>query len=141
MMSNTVIHTIHNPLGAVPRGDAPQGVEGKDEIMNTHTPGPWRISGCQMGPKLLIEHGDEETASPVIGSVYTDGGRLPQQANARLIAAAPEMLEALKELREYVDLKLQQHRQDYPEQHAMVQTAMRVIALANKAIANAEGRG
>lgn len=28
---------------------------------------------------------------------YADGGRLPQQANARLIAAAPELLDLLKE--------------------------------------------
>jgi hypothetical protein len=64
----------------------------------THTPGPWRISGCKIGDSLLIEHGDIGTVSPCIGLVYIDEGRLPQQANARLIAAAPEMLEALKGL-------------------------------------------
>lgn len=66
--------------------------------MSTYTPGPWRVSGCQLGQKLLIEHGDERERSPCIGSVYTDGGKLPQEANARLIAAAPELLEALQEL-------------------------------------------
>lgn len=53
-----------------------------------HTPGPWRISDCTLGRKLLIEHGDESTISLVIGSVYEDGGRLPQRANAELIVRA-----------------------------------------------------
>jgi hypothetical protein len=60
-----------------------------------HTPGPWRISGCRMGNEILIEHGNEDTVSPCIGSVFSDGGRLPQEANAHLIAAAPDLLDAL----------------------------------------------
>ena len=58
------------------------------------TPGPWRISECQLGKKLLIQHGDENTLSPIVGSVYHDDGKLPQHANANLIAAAPAMYEA-----------------------------------------------
>src|SRR5437899_10251298 len=62
-----------------------------------HTPGPWRISGDHLGTKLLIEHGYsfQSIRSPFIASVYTDDGKLPQAANARLIAAAPDLLEAL----------------------------------------------
>ena len=63
------------------------------------TPGPWRISECQLGKKLLIQHGDENTLSPIVGSVYHDDGKLPQHANANLIAAAPAMYEALAKLR------------------------------------------
>ena len=59
------------------------------------TPGPWRISECQLGKKLLIQHGNENTLSPIVGSVYHDDGKLPQHANAALIAAAPAMYEAL----------------------------------------------
>lgn len=55
-----------------------------------HTPGPW---SC--------DHGDTPTVYPdndkdygIIADVYGDQA----QANARLIAAAPELLEALKEM-------------------------------------------
>ena len=63
------------------------------------TPGPWRISECQLGKKLLIQHGNENTLSPIVGSVYHDDGKLPQHANAALIAAAPAMYEALKRIK------------------------------------------
>lgn len=43
----------------------------------------------------LIEHGDENEKSPLIAEIYTDGGALPSQDNAQLIAAAPDMREAL----------------------------------------------
>ena len=62
-----------------------------------HTPGPWRVSECQLGEKLLIAHGTEDTFSPCIAAVYSDRGRLPQLANAHLIAAAPDLLKQLKE--------------------------------------------
>lgn len=55
------------------------------------TPGPWRVSSATLGQKLLIETGDENTLSPIIGSVYSDEGSLPLKANASLIAAAPDM--------------------------------------------------
>src|SRR5712692_3162683 len=63
-----------------------------------HTPGPWRISGDHLGTKLLIEHGYsfQSIRSPFIASVYTDDGKLPQAANARLIAAGPELLTMLE---------------------------------------------
>ena len=64
------------------------------------TPGPWRISECQLGKKLLIQHGDENTLSPIVGSVYHDDGKLPQQAYAALIAAAPAMYAIIKDMRE-----------------------------------------
>jgi len=76
-----------------------------------HTPGPWRISGCRhanlSGPDdLLIEHGDEETFSPCIAQIYSDGGRLPIAANAALIAAAPALLEALQAAKIQLELIL-----------------------------------
>lgn len=58
-----------------------------------HTPGPWRLSGhSEDSPeKLSVEDGNGYFIAEV------DFG-LAQKANARLIAAAPELLEALKEL-------------------------------------------
>jgi len=54
--------------------------------MSRHTPGPWVAKGNN------IWAGDE-----CIGDVWShDGQWSTRDANARLIAAAPEMLEALK---------------------------------------------
>ena len=61
--------------------------------MSGHTPGPWRICLgliCADTPK-----GQAELASVYKESEYV--APLPHIANARLIAAAPEMLGALKE--------------------------------------------
>lgn len=71
--------------------------------MNKHTPGPWYhdfASGMKNGNAVLLEYfvrrdGDDiaiaaDIADPVTGS--------PSEANARLIAAAPDLLEALQGL-------------------------------------------
>jgi len=59
-----------------------------------HTPGPWSVGGpTQYAYQLRID--------PSIGVVY--GGGEEVQANARLIAAAPEMLEALKSAADALD--------------------------------------
>lgn len=62
--------------------------------MNKHTPGPWtfdaeKVSGPHLTQTYLFAHGD------VIGRIYADSTRDNSQANARLIAAAPLMAEAL----------------------------------------------
>jgi hypothetical protein len=61
-----------------------------------HTPGPWRVSGCMSGNMALIEHGAAGEHSPIIAEVSSDGGSLPRDANAALIAAAPELLAELR---------------------------------------------
>lgn len=60
-----------------------------------HTPGPWMVlPSVQPGQFcILTEHG------PRIDVACTYGfERTPREANARLIAAAPELLEALQRL-------------------------------------------
>ena len=69
-----------------------------------HTPGPWRVLGSVTTTKqgthnLHIGHGDADTFSPMLAEVLSDGDRLPKEANARLIAAAPDLLRALEEAR------------------------------------------
>jgi len=63
--------------------------------MSSHTPGPWTLDNCPdaygnatIRPDDGTEGGDISVQP--IATVYTD-------ANAHLIAAAPEMLEALQE--------------------------------------------
>lgn len=57
---------------------------------NKHTPGPWEFSGCDHAPILHIYAPDNKHI------FHGERSQTEQEANARLIAAAPEMLEALK---------------------------------------------
>lgn len=75
------------------------GIEMTDE---KHTPGPWYAADDDHC------HIRRESDDAAIAQVFEDDGHcdpvhclpLPSKANARLIAAAPELLEALKGLRE-----------------------------------------
>ena len=71
--------------------------------MSKHTKGPWNI--CKQFPHqsfIEIEHGDKHTpgaASLVIARVTCrPTWQEEQEANARLISAAPELLDALEEI-------------------------------------------
>ena len=72
-----------------------------------HTPGPWNL-GSESGPHCVWS---SDPSAPVAwATTYPDGGPLPhgeygdfQLANARLIAAAPELLEALRTLGDFCD--------------------------------------
>lgn len=84
-----------------------------------HTPGPWWVDGPGEGIEVHATFG--RTAS-----VWGEGGCGREAwANARLMAAAPELLAALKRLVEYCN-----NHSDYD-----------AIGEADDAIAKAEGRG
>ena len=55
-----------------------------------HTPGPWRVSPCSNGGLILIRADGKHGAHP-----QTHLQILPEE-DAKLIAAAPELLEALR---------------------------------------------
>lgn len=55
-----------------------------------HTPGPWHV-GINPGPMVYDEHGEQIADCRAVG--YDNGGNM---ANAALIAAAPDLLEACK---------------------------------------------
>ena len=55
---------------------------------NRHTPGPWRIDDDDTG--LILE--------PIKGYVIADVNPRNREANAHLIAAAPYLLKALRDL-------------------------------------------
>jgi hypothetical protein len=60
-----------------------------------HTPGPWKVNhGNEM-------HHVTNTDGVVIAEVYHNTPKPQPYSNARLIAAAPELLEALKEMIPY----------------------------------------
>lgn len=58
--------------------------------MAKHTPGPWTFNGGDDAPILHIYAPDDKHL------FHGDRSLAEQEANARLIAAAPEMLEALQ---------------------------------------------
>jgi len=66
--------------------------------MSEHTPGPWFIYKDEH--EFVILQNRPVKNATAIAIVYSDDK--PDEANARLIAAAPELLEALKKAREYV---------------------------------------
>lgn len=59
-----------------------------------HTPGPWFVSGPFVGPRLSPTSGIQIKVAR-IGGPETDDEAI---SNARLIAAAPEMLAALRKI-------------------------------------------
>jgi hypothetical protein len=96
------------------------------------TPGPWRVKGSGRGLILRIFSGDHDDIDTEIATVFRSGSvAYDYEANARLIAAAPELLDACKRLLTFneelaVDVGVSTH---YPS-----------ADFARAAIAKAEGR-
>jgi len=69
--------------------------------MSEHTPGPWRVA---VGNRLEIRGPKDEIGWPV-PVAYNVGLHTDEvaQANARLIAAAPQLLQALHDLVVWVE--------------------------------------
>lgn len=64
-----------------------------------HTPGPWRINAVmrEYGNKLEIAHEEISVTSVTVAGKGNKTSITPEQeANARLIAAAPDLLAALE---------------------------------------------
>lgn len=68
-----------------------------------HTPGPWNsiAYGKTTKGEIIIAGGKE--FSNLLAEVYKQKNEDSQEANARLIAAAPELLEALKAILPYAE--------------------------------------
>lgn len=73
-----------------------------------HTPGPWTHYDDSAAS---VHRHDIVAKGKTVARVYcTQGDELEDAANARLIAAAPEMLEALQGIEHFSDVVA--HRQD-----------------------------
>ncbi len=69
--------------------------------MSKHTPGPWRVGSSSVGGPTITTTDKRSTIADIrtFGGVHCGGPQHPEtDANARLIAAAPELLEALQDL-------------------------------------------
>jgi hypothetical protein len=74
--------------------------------MSKHTPGPWSVghtrhykhSGGIDGTEVAIHYGPAETRGNCIAHCYGHGPIGDAEKDARLIAAAPDLLAALREI-------------------------------------------
>lgn len=69
--------------------------------MSGHTPGPWLTQWEHGGDESILSR---DGGMHMIATCHAEDGRvIPSKANARLIAAAPELLEALIKLADAFD--------------------------------------
>lgn len=111
----------------------------------THTPGPWTF---RPDPDAKMRatcaywiDGAPTYDNATIGSPIADVRNLgaPSEANARLIAAAPEMLEALEQAAmDYGELQAYMRAAKEPE--AQINVVKKRLAACLELIAKAEGR-
>lgn len=68
--------------------------------MSKHTPGPWLVqAGNEWADGIVTLEGHNENGTPMYWTVASYNRRRDESdANARLIASAPELLAALKRL-------------------------------------------
>jgi hypothetical protein len=66
--------------------------------MSKFTPGPWRINRHGFETSYLCHEFIEGDSGIAVFGVWHPENHKEQEANARLIAAAPELYEALKDL-------------------------------------------
>ena len=66
--------------------------------MIKHTAGPWLIGENRYDYDLIIRSANND---PVCSVIYAGYSKTEARANARLIAAAPDLVEALKEMCSY----------------------------------------
>ena len=87
--------------------------------MATHTPGPWTLHPTALHPAVRSV-GTPDAGARRICTVGSMNGNPVDKANARLIAAAPELLEALTRLSAQCErLRLPGQRQTDAEANAL----------------------
>ena len=105
-----------------------------------HTPGPWRVAPRSDYP----EHADINVDAGTRGYVALCGkaGDEEAEANARLIAAAPELLDALRETLRALESHLDESCRDHGLGHRdmLCSCNQHEVVRARAAIAKTEGR-
>jgi len=107
-----------------------------EDAMSEHTPGPLEFYSDEYGcreifPTALIHSSSREICSTC--GLFNDA---EDRANARLIAAAPEMLDALKFIYDHIADKERGPRDLYP---AFGLDAQKAVGMTRAAIAKATG--
>jgi len=100
--------------------------------MNGHTPGPWLHYAARLRPQYPLRineiHGPNGETIVRWSGFDGVGKKRAVTANARLIAAAPELLDALTATREW--MRDDKWRNSTIEKHASWEAVMRGIAAA-----------
>lgn len=100
--------------------------------MSNYTPGPWRVKPNSVGGPTVGPEGSVVADIRTYGGPHVGGRQHPQtDANARLIAAAPDLLEALQAL---VNQSLQRGVPTDPGHPGRI-----ALAIAESAISKATG--
>lgn len=89
----------------------------------TFTPGPWQATG------RIVEADPERDGNECVIALVGMGESARNDADARLIAAAPELLEACEAMRIYLE-EVAPERNDAPEFWGMLDQARAAIAKA-----------
>ena len=73
------------------------------QTKSTHTPGPWKMSSCSDG-REIVSHSCGMTfpIAEACDGLGKANGLKEAQANARLIASAPDLLDSLRDILEMV---------------------------------------
>jgi hypothetical protein len=105
--------------------------------MSKHTPGPWKLEHDELhyGSLSIVVAGEKSNKFPGYQMLVNVGGFAgvdEQEANASLIASAPELLGALKEIVELADFAMRYANRDGAEYDVenCLKEARRVIAKA-----------
>ena len=100
----------------------------------SHTPGPWAThktegNGSNISDRLEIVGPEEGRKRSLIASIY--GFKLPEgQANAQLIAAAPELLEVIREAVDSAEREMAKGRKASPGLATWLEKARAALAKA-----------
>ncbi len=100
--------------------------------MSKHTPGPWRIKQSDSGHWFVVSGGTGNPIAQTLRKVW----RTEDEANARLIAAAPDLLAALEKLAQYADTCELFLRETHP---GKADALGKRVSCARAAIAKAKG--
>lgn len=89
-------------------------------MRDQHTPGPWRVRGKTFNLQIAIVGPSGELSDSI---AYAWGQNGEAEANARLIAAAPELLEALGGCIQHMEWSTPQGRAAYETAKATIAKA------------------
>ena len=93
MKTNPALSALrHHVSGAIARGEAQAITEVPASTRPTHTPGPWDVE--PKGSRHFVDGADGLTVAYLDRAGVRERSEI--EANARLIASAPELLEALE---------------------------------------------
>lgn len=88
----------HQSENSIPVGASDRSGNGAESLAAKHTPGPWQRSGTRvkLGAEDCLAVGPDGYSVALVPIGRTDKDHAGAMADARLIAAAPELLQAAK---------------------------------------------